>query len=85
MTRSFECPHCGTPVPRGRMACPECGSDAGTGWLDEEEVQVRSVDIPDHLPADIGPRRMGPWTVLVVGLLAGALVLGAVWWGGWFG
>lgn len=30
-----ECPNCGADVPRGALACPECGSCAETGWSDE--------------------------------------------------
>ncbi|HEX5011251.1 MAG TPA: hypothetical protein VFY71_12710 [Planctomycetota bacterium] len=33
--RSVPCAHCGIPVPAGSLACPECGSDAATGWSEE--------------------------------------------------
>jgi hypothetical protein len=35
--RSFTCSHCGATVARGALACPECGSDAKTGWSEEAE------------------------------------------------
>jgi len=36
--RSFLCPHCHAEVPRGAAACPECGSDASTGWADDADA-----------------------------------------------
>lgn len=41
------CPHCGASFQKGKLACPECGSDESTGWQDPEEIAYRSVDIPD--------------------------------------
>ncbi|GJM21442.1 MAG: hypothetical protein DHS20C15_13570 [Planctomycetota bacterium] len=35
---AFTCPHCDAEVPRGALACPECGSDASTGWGDEADA-----------------------------------------------
>ncbi len=69
----FECPHCGAPVPKGRLACPECGSDAQTGWQSSEEIDYQSVELPeDLLPQQPGPRWLVP---LVIGLLVLAFVL----------
>ena len=34
--RFVECPYCEARVPRGVLACPECGSDAETGWQEGE-------------------------------------------------
>ena len=46
--RSFEtCPNCGESFPAGRLACPECGSDAETGWKDQEEIDYESVELPE--------------------------------------
>ena len=42
----FACPHCGADVPIGAKVCKECGSDAETGWHDEEEIQYQSLDLP---------------------------------------
>jgi len=36
-----ECANCGTDVPAGARACPECGADERTGW--------RETDIYDGL------------------------------------
>jgi len=41
------CDHCGATLRASALACPECGSDARTGWADEEEIQYQSVDLPD--------------------------------------
>ena len=35
--RAFPCPHCEATVPAGALSCPECGSDAQTGWSEEAE------------------------------------------------
>ena len=40
----FVCPHCGAEVKRDARACPECGSDAGTGW--SEDADKWAADIP---------------------------------------
>lgn len=72
------CPHCGERVPAGRLACPECGSDANTGWQDQEEIDYTSVDIPDAWPPDDDTGRHGlpPWLwwTAVLALLAFVLV-----------
>ena len=41
------CPHCGASFPEGRLACPECGSDAETGWKSSEEIDYLSVELPE--------------------------------------
>ena len=75
MSRStFECPHCGAPVPAGRLACPECGSDAGTGWQSSEEIDYQSVELPDdHQPASSRPTLMVP-------IVSAVLVLAFLLW-----
>ena len=40
------CPVCGATVPPKAKACPECGADEKTGWLDE--AQTDQVDLPDE-------------------------------------
>ncbi len=40
------CPHCGTEVPEGATACPECGSDERTGWSDQ--ARYDALDLPDQ-------------------------------------
>ena len=37
MSRSH-CPHCGAALPCRALACPDCGSDAETGWADDETL-----------------------------------------------
>lgn len=51
------CPHCGARFKRGRLACPECGSDASTGWKSQAEIDYDSVDLPELDPR---PARAGP-------------------------
>jgi len=41
-----ECPVCGEEVPRGALACPECGADHRSGWR-EDAGTYDGVDIPD--------------------------------------
>lgn len=71
---TFECPHCGEPVVVGAAACRECGSDASTGWQDDEEVEYQSLDIPSGWgPDDESPGRhleRPRWLPWVAGLLA---------------
>lgn len=31
------CPVCAEDVPRGALACPECGADHNSGWREETE------------------------------------------------
>ncbi|MEX1111136.1 MAG: zinc-ribbon domain-containing protein [Chthoniobacterales bacterium] len=45
MTVPENCPVCGEEVPRGALACPECGADERSGW--REEV-VDGLDLPDE-------------------------------------
>ncbi len=38
------CPVCGEDVPRGSLACPECGADHNSGWrIDSGD----GLDLPD--------------------------------------
>ena len=45
--RTFPCPHCGAEVYVDARVCKACGSDAETGWQDENEITYQSLDIPD--------------------------------------
>jgi len=38
--RTITCPHCDATVPASAPACPECGSDAQTGWSEDAEAWV---------------------------------------------
>lgn len=68
----FECPHCGAQVREGRLACPECGSDADTGWQSSEEIDYQSVELPEETRAADRPSR---WLTLVGLLVVLAFVL----------
>lgn len=41
------CPVCGEDVPRGALACPECGADHKSGWRDDA-ASYDGVDLPDE-------------------------------------
>lgn len=41
------CALCGSVFRGGRLACPECGSDAETGWRSDEDLDHAGADIPD--------------------------------------
>jgi uncharacterized membrane protein YvbJ len=41
------CPVCGEDVPRGSLACPECGADHNSGWR-EDAVAYDALDLPDE-------------------------------------
>ena len=41
------CPVCGEDVPRGAMACPECGADHNSGWKEDAD-RIDAVDLPDE-------------------------------------
>ena len=40
------CPVCGEEVPRGALACPECGADHNSGWR-EDAVTYDGLELPD--------------------------------------
>ena len=78
---AFECPHCGAAVPARAKVCRECGSDAGTGWLDGDEIDYQSLDIPHgYGPNDDGgaaAERAGrrAWWFAPVAVLTAAALL----------
>ena len=41
------CPVCGEDVPRGSVACPECGADHNSGWREDADT-YEAVDLPDE-------------------------------------
>ena len=53
------CPHCGSLFPEGRLSCPECGSDADTGWKSQEEIDYYSVEIPEPCDTQVEERGAG--------------------------
>jgi ssDNA-binding Zn-finger/Zn-ribbon topoisomerase 1 len=40
------CPVCGETVPRGALACPECGADHNSGWQEDADTYA-GLDLPD--------------------------------------
>jgi hypothetical protein len=45
------CPVCGEDVPRGALACPECGADHNSGWREDAE-NYDGVDLPAEFDYD---------------------------------
>jgi hypothetical protein len=50
------CPVCGEDVPRGALACPECGADHNSGWR-EDAGSYDGVDLPDEFDYEDFTRR----------------------------
>ena len=80
---TFECPNCGADVPVGKKGCRECGSDAATGWMDSEEIDYQSIDIPDgYGPEDEGGGKRREvrvqWVATLLLLLIAAVVVLAI-------
>jgi hypothetical protein len=40
------CPVCSQDVPRGALACPECGADHNSGWREDAE-SYDGLDLPE--------------------------------------
>lgn len=66
------CPVCGEDVPRGVLACPECGADERSGWR-EEAGTYDGVDLPEEFDYDEFARREFGSSVKPAGI-------SAVWW-----
>lgn len=64
--RFDDCPNCGARFRRGRLACPECGSDATTGWQEAEEIDYQSIEIPEAWGEETAPAKRRTWLVVVV-------------------
>jgi len=41
------CPACGEDVPRGALACPDCGADEHSGWREDADT-AGGLDLPDE-------------------------------------
>lgn len=77
-----ECSQCGASIPRGALACPDCGADEHTGWDTNPYLPDGDMDVPDFLTEDYDADRDPPifdeqpwtpsrwWVVAVVVLLA---------------
>ena len=76
-----ECANCGTEIPPGAKACPECGADERTGW--RETSVYDGMDLPDSAFDDETANRPTPkprvnglpwyWWLVALALLVGAL------------
>lgn len=82
------CPVCGEDVPRGALACPECGADHNSGWkpgaLDADGLPDEDFDYEEFVRDEFGPPRtkgLHPvWWVTAVLVLI--LFLALALWGG---
>lgn len=54
---SFICPACGTEVPAGAKACPECGSDEETGWSENTVYDGTGIEEPEEFHYEDWKRR----------------------------
>ena len=79
------CPVCGEDVPRGALACPECGADHTSGWREDAEV-YDAVDLPDEefnyeefAKQEFGPFRRPAikrvWWITAILLIAALIVI----------
>lgn len=69
------CPHCGSHFKAGRPACPDCGSDASTGWRDPEDLDYLSVELPDDLQDPVrGGKGLGWPARILIGLMIAAMI-----------
>ena len=77
------CPVCGEDVPRGALACPECGADHNSGWR-EDAASYDGLDLPDEFDYEEFTRKefgMSPkptgisWAWWVTAIVLAALTL----------
>jgi hypothetical protein len=80
------CPVCGEDVPRGSLACPECGADHNSGWREDADI-YDSLDLPEEnfdydefvrreFPSKIRPPGMKPiWWITAILVLVISVVL----------
>lgn len=67
-----ECANCGSDIPAGARACPDCGADEHTGWRETDIYD--GMDLPETAWADedssSGPplSRELPWYWWAAGL-----------------
>jgi len=66
------CPVCGEDVPRGALACPECGADHNSGWREDAE-RYDGIDLPDEFNYEEFTRSEFGSSVKPAGI-------SAVWW-----
>ena len=66
------CPVCGEDVPRGALACPECGADHNSGWREDAE-RYDGIDLPGEFDYEEFTRKEFGSSVKPPGI-------SAVWW-----
>lgn len=71
MQARFEtCPNCGAEFKSTRLSCPECGSDAQTGWQSSEEIDYMSIDLPEDQEDSTSGGRRSPFLLYLAAILA---------------
>lgn len=80
------CPVCGEDVPRGSLACPECGADHNSGWREDAE-RYDGLDLPgddfdhdDFVQREFGSGVIPPglktiWWITAIVVLAVSIAL----------
>ena len=77
------CPVCGEDVPRGALACPECGADHNSGWR-EDAASYDGLDLPEEFDyEEFSRKEFGSsakpagisWAWWVTGIVLAALTL----------
>lgn len=53
------CPVCGEDVPRGALACPECGADHNSGWREDATLYDGTILPEDFDYGDFTKREFG--------------------------
>lgn len=67
------CPVCGEDVPRGALACPECGADHNSGWR-EDAASSDGHDLPEEFDYEEFTRKeFGPSSAKPAGI-------STIWW-----
>jgi len=79
------CPVCGEDVPRGALACPQCGADHNSGWREDADT-YDGVDLPDDdfnyddfVKREFGSRAKPPglktiWWIVAIALIVAFVV-----------
>ena len=77
------CPVCGDTVPRGALACPECGADERSGWregagtYDEGDGGFDHDEfVKDEFGSRVKPKGLPTfWWLVAIGVIAALSIL----------
>lgn len=80
------CPVCGEDVPRGALACPECGADHNSGWRQDAEIyegldlSEDDFDYNEFIKKEFGPSfrpagiKLIWWITAIIVLIASIMI-----------